>query len=95
MLTSIPAYGDAWSWVEATAPAARVENPTVYRFLAWVARESGLGLRFATPAAEEAARNGKLIGRVDAAPREALRIWMSTVDLDWRIQEGVIVVGKE
>jgi hypothetical protein len=95
MLMSISIYGEAWAWVEATAPAARVENPTIYRFLTWVARESGLGLRFATPAVEQAARNDHLIGRIDATPTEALRLWMSTVDLHWRIEDGVIVVSKE
>lgn len=94
VLTSIPLHGGAWSWIESVAPPARLENPSVYQFLSWVARETGLGLRFATPEAQRIARRDKLIGRVDAAPRDALRLWMSTVDLDWHIDGDVIVIEE-
>ncbi|MGH7128160.1 MAG: FecR family protein [Planctomycetaceae bacterium] len=94
VLTTIPVHGGAWSWVESVAPPARVENPSVYQFLSWVARETGLALRFATPEAERIARRDKLIGRVDAAPRDALRLWMSTVDLGWHIDGDVIVIEE-
>jgi hypothetical protein len=94
VLTSVPVAGGAWSWVESIAPPARVENPSVYQFLSWVARETGLRLRFVTPEAERIARRDKLIGRVDAAPRDALRLWMSTVDLDWHIVGDAIVIEE-
>jgi ferric-dicitrate binding protein FerR (iron transport regulator) len=94
VLANIPIHGGAWSWVESIAPPALVENPTVYQFLSWVARETGLELRFATPEAERIARRDKLIGRVDAAPRDALRLWMSTVDLDWHIVGDAIVIEE-
>lgn len=94
VLTSIPVAGGAWSWVESIAPTAGVENPSVYQFLSWVARETGLTLRFATPEAERIARHDRLIGRVDAPPRDALRLWMSTVDLHWHIDGGVIIIEE-
>jgi ferric-dicitrate binding protein FerR (iron transport regulator) len=94
VLTSIPIHGGAWSWIESIAPPARIESPTVYQFLRWVARETGLELRFASREAERIARRDKLIGRVDAAPRDALRIWMSTVDLDWHIDGDAIVIEE-
>jgi hypothetical protein len=90
----IASHGHAWSWVEATTPAARIDDPSIHRFLGWVARETGLGLRFTTPEAERVARDGNLVGRIDRPPMEALRLWMATVDLDWRIEDGVIVVSE-
>ena len=94
LLTSIPIHGGAWSWVESIAPAASVENPTVHQFLTWVARETGFELRFATPQAERIARRDKLIGRVDASPRDSLRLWMSTVDLNWHIDGDALVIEE-
>lgn len=94
VLTSIAVAGGAWSWVESIAPTAGIENPSVYQFLSWVARETGLELRFATPEAERIARRDRLIGRVDAPPRDALRLWMSTVDLHWHIDGGVIIIEE-
>jgi hypothetical protein len=94
VLKSIPVHGGAWSWAESIAPAARVENPTVYQFLSWVARETGLEVRFATPEAERIARRDRLIGQVDAAPRDALRLWMSTVDLSWHIDGDALVIEE-
>lgn len=92
--THVESHGDAWSWVEAMTPAARVDDPTIHEFLSWVSRETGLGLRFATPNAERVARHGNLVGRIDVPPMQALRLWMSTVDLEWRIEDGVIVVSE-
>lgn len=94
VLTNIPVAGGAWSWIESISASTAFENPSVYQFLAWVARETGLQLRFATPQAEQIARRERLIGRVDAAPRDALRLWMSTVDLDWHIDGDVIIIGE-
>lgn len=91
---SVAGHGEAWSWVEATTPALRVDNPTIHQFLTWVARETGLRLQFSTPDAERIARDDNLVGRIDVPPMEALRIWMSTVDLEWRIEDGVIVVSE-
>ena len=90
----VAGHGEAWSWVEATAPAAHLDSPSIHQFLAWVARETGLRLRFSTPDAERIARSGNLVGRIDAPPMEALRIWMSTVDLEWRIEDGVVLVSE-
>jgi ferric-dicitrate binding protein FerR (iron transport regulator) len=91
---SMAGHGEAWSWVEATTPAMRVDNPTILQFLNWVARETGMSLQFSTPDAERIARDDNLVGRIDVPPTEALRTWMSTVDLEWRIEDGVIVVSE-
>ncbi|MGH8221981.1 MAG: FecR domain-containing protein [Woeseiaceae bacterium] len=94
-LASIPRHGDAWAWVETTATPEAARDPTIYDFLSWAGRETGLGLRFATPAAERIARRDRLMGQVDTGPTEALRLWMSTVDLAWRIEDGVIIISEK
>lgn len=94
VVVTIASHGDAWSWVEAATPPTRVDDPSIHQFLTWVARETGLRLRFATPDAERTAREGHLIGRIDRPPMEALRLWMTTVDLEWQVREGVIVISE-
>lgn len=85
-------YGEAWAWVEATAPPARLDGRSVYEFLSWVSHETGLALAFDTAAAEQLARTEQLRGTVDTEPTNALRLWMMGVDLDWRVEAGVIHV---
>lgn len=85
-------FGEAWSWVEATAPPARLDGRSVYEFLSWVSHETGLALAFDTPSAEQLARTEQLRGTVDTEPTNALRLWMMGVDLDWRVDAGVIHV---
>ena len=86
-------YGEAWDWVEATAPAADIDGKTVHEFLLWVGRETGLKIAYESPAAEQKARDGILRGSVDMLPRDELRFRMSGEDLDYRIQGGAINVS--
>ncbi|MDH3614518.1 MAG: FecR family protein [Gammaproteobacteria bacterium] len=88
-------HGEAWNWVEATAPAADVDGRTVDEFLQWVGRETGLQVAYESPAAEEKAREGVLFGNVDMDmdPRDKLQFRMSGEDLDYRIDGGTINVS--
>lgn len=91
----IKGWGEQWSWVERTSPPAAMDGRTVGEFLGWVGRESGLTVRFASPAAERLAQSTKLKGRVDSAPTEALAMWLQTTDLEADIgSDGVITVRK-
>ena len=91
-IVDIRGYGPAWDWVESTAPAAALDGRTVREFLGWVARETGLALEFEDEAAARLASKETLRGTVDTEPREALRVWMLGVDLEWRIEDGAIRV---
>jgi ferric-dicitrate binding protein FerR (iron transport regulator) len=93
-VVNISRYGDAWAWAEATAPAAELDGRTVYEFLLWVSRETGLELEFEADSAAELARKERLRGTVDTEPTNALRIWMLGVDLDARVEGGVIYVNR-
>ena len=92
-VANVSSYGAAWDWIEAVAPGAELDGRTVYEFLSWVSRETGLALEFESSVAEALARSETLRGTVDTEPTNALRIWMLTVDLDWRVEGGVIHIS--
>lgn len=92
-LVNFNGYGTAWDWIETVSPGAELDGRTVYEFLTWVGRETGLAVEFDSAEAEALARSETLRGTVDTEPRNALRIWMLAVDLDWRMEEGVIQIS--
>ena len=91
--TNFPRHGAAWDWVEATAPVAYVNGRSVYEFLNWVSRETGLEIIYESPEAEQKARAGILKGKVDMDPRSALEFRMMGEDLNSRIDGGIIKVS--
>lgn len=94
-VSSISPYGDEWRWIEVTAPPTDFDGKTIYEFLQWVARETGLMLEFDTPEVERMVRTNTLTGQVDAEPRTALRQRMLLADLtyDIEINKGVIHIA--
>lgn len=94
VVVAVSPYGEPWAWVENTAPPIEMDGRNLHDFLRWAARESGLELRFADPAAEQIATTTILKGRVDAAVREAVSIRLQTTDLEARIEDGVISVSR-
>ncbi len=93
-VANLPLHGEHWQWVEALAPSADFDGRSVHEFLEWVSRETGLALEFETAGAERLALAETLNGRIDTAPTDALRVWMMGVDLDWRIENGVIYISE-
>ena len=93
VVVNINGYGEAWDWIETTAPGADVDGKSVDEFLKWVGRETGLQVTYESPAAEQKARDGILKGSVDMSPRDELRFRMSGEDLDYRIDGGTIYVS--
>lgn len=91
-VVNINGYGEAWDWIEATAPAIDIDGQTVDDFLTWIGRETGLRVSYESPAAEHVARSGVLRGEVDMKPREELAFRMAGEDLDYRIADGTIYV---
>jgi len=91
---NIRPWGAAWEWVEAVSPAADLDGRPLSDLLDWASRETGLELRFESAEAENHARRERLIGTIDTGPRDALGAWLPATDLGWRIENGVIYVGK-
>jgi len=87
-------YGDAWNWIEATAPVVDVDGRSVDEFLQAIGRETGLQVSYDSPVAEQLATSGILKGSVDMAPRDELAFRMSGEDLGYRIDGGTIYVSS-
>lgn len=96
-LTAIPVFGEAWTWIEKTTPPFDTEGRTVFEFLEWVSRESGRSLNFASDSAESLAKSAAIVGygRIEFEPSVALQVIMLSTDLDWQLDEGVIVVSEK
>jgi hypothetical protein len=95
-LLSISTWGPDWHWIEAAAPDFDADGETIYAFLLWVSRETGLTLRFSNDAVERVAREETFRGTVSAEPRAALRQQMATVDLAYVIDEdGVLTISAK
>ncbi|MGI9204260.1 MAG: FecR family protein [Woeseiaceae bacterium] len=93
-IVNIRTYGDNWQWTEQLSPDINVEGRSIFDFLRWVSHETGLGIEFESPAVEDAVKTDTLKGLVNVNPTDALRIWMMGVDLDWKIENGVIRIGS-
>ena len=92
---SIALYGGDWAWIEGTTPAIDAEGKTVFEFLTWVSRESGRSLRFLSADAESLAMSAVLLGygTIATAPSNALPLVLLATDLDWRIDQGDILIS--
>lgn len=90
---SLGAHAEDWRWVGRTSPPADVDGKSIYEFLQWVHRETGLETRFEGQA-ERVARIELLKGTIDAAPLDALPRWMATTALEYDVDEseGVLYV---
>ena len=95
-LANFKVWGDAWHWVEQTSPVVMLEKHHVNVFLDWVGQETGLTIDYESDRVEQYAKEEVLNGPVNTAPREALELWVSGVDLNWNIDEdnGVIYVSE-
>ncbi|MGB5166422.1 MAG: FecR family protein [Woeseiaceae bacterium] len=95
-VSSVSSYGMGWSWATELAPAVDFDGRQVLELLQWFSRETGFELQFESADARRLAEE-TLKGSVSnshPAPAEALRIWMMTVDLDWRIDNGVLRISE-
>ena len=95
-ITDISVYGEEWKWVERIAPSFDLEGRRVVEFLEWVARETGLGIQYATSEVEQMAREEEFYGiQFKREPLDALEMALMTVGLKHELrQDGVIFVSK-
>lgn len=88
----IPTYGPIWQWAGEVSPDWNADGRTIADFLAWVSRESGRSIRYATPQLEELATHTVLHGDVSMNPMQALTMMLQTSDLVPEISNGTIIV---
>lgn len=84
---------DEWNWVATVTPPFDVEGRSVDAFLAWVARETGRAIVYATPEAAQRARDVALRGTVEGlTPDQAVVAVLSTTSLKPSVQADRIYI---
>lgn len=91
---NVAIYGPDWEWIEATAPVAAMRGRRLYEFLVWISRETGLEFRFESDDVERIAREESVTGDLSSTPRVALRQSLSTADLAFDIDDGIIRIRQ-
>lgn len=82
-----------WNWIADVTPPYAIEDRRLSEFLAWVCRETGRELVFASPqvkvAAEEIILRGSVAG---LSPDDALAAVMATTDLSYSDDNGRLTI---
>ena len=91
---SIAQYDPAWRWAQALASPPEVNDQPLTVLLAWVARETGNAIRYASPTIEQRAATIILHGSIrHLDPLEALSVMLATTDLRHEVRsDGVIMI---
>jgi len=90
---SIAADDPGWQWVEAVASMPDMDGRPAAALIAWVARETGRGLRYESPLVERLAAQVILHGEIrHLAPMEALEALLATTDLMVELRGDTLVV---
>lgn len=90
---NISAHGEIWRWAERIAPEFSVDQRSAHEFIHWVARESGLDIRFESDSVEQLAHTTRMSGGSgDMEPRAALHLLLQTTTLNAAIADGAILV---
>jgi ferric-dicitrate binding protein FerR (iron transport regulator) len=80
--SSIPSSDPAWQWAETIAPTPDMDGQSAAALIAWVARETGHRLLYASPIVEQRATSVILHGNIrHLTPLEALDAMLATTDL--------------
>ena len=93
-ISTIAANDPDWRWIHSLAPAPDIDEQPLTVLLAWVARESGVKVRYASPAIERKATATILHGSIQRLkPFEALEVMLATTDLRHEVlSDGTILI---
>lgn len=84
-----------WEWVQIAAPAFAIEGRSVSTFLEWVARETGLRVRYENAEAEKLARTAVLHGTLgQLRPAQAPDVILPTAGLRVTREGSVLRISK-
>ena len=82
-----------WNWITDVTPPYAIEDRRLAEFLAWVCRETGRDLVFASPQVEAEAREIILRGSVAGlSPDAALAAVMATTNLSYSDDNGRLTI---
>lgn len=92
--TTFAANDPGWRWVQPLASAPDIDEQPLTVLLAWVARECGVKVRYASPAIERKATATILHGSIQRLePFEALDVMLATTDLQHEVlADGTILI---
>lgn len=93
-IASIRPNDPAWTWVQALATAPDIDRQPLTVLLAWVSRETGSLIRYATPTVEQKAATTILHGSIrHLTPLEALTVMLATTNLRHEVlADGTIMI---
>jgi ferric-dicitrate binding protein FerR (iron transport regulator) len=92
---AVAPFGAAWSWIEAATPAYALEGRRLEDLLGWVARETGLAVRFEDEGLARSAARITLRGSTEGLlPMEALDAVLPAAGLTARHDGGHLVVRR-
>lgn len=92
---NISTHGDAWRWAEKIGPELIADQRSAHEFIGWVARESGLDVRFENASVEQLARTTRMSGGSGGLePRAALTVLLQTTTLEASIEDGSIFITE-
>lgn len=93
-IITIAANDPDWRWIHSLASAPDIDDQPLTVLLTWVARESGVKVRYASPAIERKATATILHGSIQRLkPFEALEVMLATTDLRHEVlADGTILI---
>jgi ferric-dicitrate binding protein FerR (iron transport regulator) len=90
----LPSFGADWAWAAALGPVLDIENRPLAEFLAWLVREQGWRLHYASEALQEQAGQIRLHGSLDGLDADAMLERVSLVTgVRLELRQGVLWVG--
>jgi ferric-dicitrate binding protein FerR (iron transport regulator) len=91
---SVPSFGPDWDWASTMATPIDVDNRPLIEFLAWITREHGWQLRYASAAEERAVQSIRLHGSAKAdTPAQTLKRVSLMTGLSMEVEDGILTVG--
>ena len=92
---AIPSYGDRWQWASDLGQPMQLEARTLAEFFAWLSRENGWVVTYATGSLERSARRVELHGSIAGLDGEqALASVVATVGWRFTLLDGVVAVSS-
>jgi ferric-dicitrate binding protein FerR (iron transport regulator) len=90
---SVSAHAPLWDWTLQAAPSIDIEGMPLSTFLAWVSRETGREVRYASADAERAAAGIVLHGSIAGlSPPQALDAVLATTRARAQASDGILLV---
>jgi ferric-dicitrate binding protein FerR (iron transport regulator) len=90
----LPSFGTEWEWTSAVAPRFDIESRPLAEFIAWISREHGWQVRYASEVLQQQTYEIRLHGALETASGAAMVERMSLITgVPLEARDGVLWVG--